>query len=169
MAGKSKKKGKKFRRYLPLLLVAGGAAIVIFGQRWFDNVTDKFVNGIGYKFRNLKLKFRNVTTLQVTAVMTITNTNAIGGKVNSFTGEIRYGQNGPKIVPVNVAAFNLPANGSVDANIISEVNVFQLAASAQDVVKAIAAGNLKKLWLRGKLDTTFAQIPIDTEISPLEA
>lgn len=166
---KKRKKSKKLKKFLPVLLIAGGAAIVLFGQKWFADFTDKFVNGIGYKFSNLKLKLTGFGNLQVTALMTITNNNPIGGRVNSFTGQLKYGQNGQQIVPVNVSAFNLPANGSAQANIISQVPLLALAGNIQNVVTAISNGDYKKLWLTGNLNTTFAQIPIDTEISPLEA
>jgi len=164
---KKTKKADGWKRYLPFMLVGGGAAIVIFGQKWFDSATDKFVAGIGYKFSNLKLKLSGLN-LRVTAIMTITNTNSLGGKVNSFTGSLKFGEGGQQIVPVNVAQFNLPPNGSVNADIVSQISLLQLAGNIQTVVQSIVGGDLRKLHLSGILDTTFARIPIETEITPLK-
>lgn len=166
--GKSKKKSG-WKKYLPFILVGGGAALVLFGQQFFKRATDNFIAGIGYKFHNIKLKIIGLSTLRVTGVMTITNTNPVGGKVKSFTGALTYGRNGGQLVPVNVASFNLPANGSADAQIISEVSLLSLAGSVIQVVQQIVGGDYKKLWLKGTLDTSFALIPIDTEITPFSA
>lgn len=165
MAKKSKK-NKDLKKFLPLLLIGAGAAIVIFGQKWFSDATDKFVSGIGYKFNKLKFKFSGLTMLRVTAVMTVINQNSIGGKVESFNGSLKYGRNGQQIVPIYVNQFNLPANGQAQANIISDINVLQLGGSLVTVVQQIIGGDYKKLWLTGTLKTSFASIPVDTEITP---
>ena len=135
---KTGKKKNEWKRYLPVLLVAAGGAIVIFGQKWFENATDNFVAGIGTKFSNLRLKLIGLTTLRVTAIMTVTNTNPIGGKVNKFTGSLKYGANGQQIVPVNVGTFTLPANGTAKANVISEISLLQLGANAVAVVQSLS-------------------------------
>jgi len=169
MAKKNKGSRKGWRRYMPVILLGTGAALVIFGRQFFDNATDNFINGINYQFHGLKLKFANVTTLRVTAILTITNTNSFGGKVNRFNGSLKYGRTGPQIVPINVGQFNLPAGGSADAQVISEVGLLQLGGNLVEVVRSVIKGDLKKLWLSGTLDTTFALIPVDTEITPFEA
>lgn len=164
--GKKKKKSDDLKKYLPAAALVGGVLIAVFGRKWFESATDKFVAGIGVKFSNLKLKIVGIVNLQVTAIMLVTNTNSIGGKVINFTGVLKYGKNGAAIMPLNVQQFNLPANGTASAQVIAQIGIAQLGSNIYTVVKSIIDGSLKKLWLTGTLQTTFAPIPIDTEITP---
>lgn len=160
---------ENWRKYLPWIALAGGIVIAVYGQELLNKFTGEFINGIGYKFKNAKFKLINgFTKLRFTCTMVITNKNPLGGKVNSFEGKLTYGRNGSEIVPINVGTFNLPPNGSAEAQVISEVALLSLASNVQNVVMAVIDGNWKKLWIKGQLKTTFVNIPIDSEASLLE-
>ena len=166
MAKKEKKGGKKLKRFLPVLLVLGGAALAIYGRDWLSNFIDEFVAGIGFKVRKVRLKFRNVTNIDITLESTITNKNPIGGTATAFDGKLTFGIGGPLLTTLSLPApIQLPANGSVDANILATVNLFTLGASVQAIVSQIQAGTFRKLWLEGTLKTSFAALPISSEVT----
>ncbi len=160
--------GKK-QKSRNLTLILAGVALAIFGGNFLKSKIEKFLNGIGYSFSNVRLKIVNITKLQVTGTLTVKNQNGIGGTVDYFKGNLKYGQGGNNIIPIEVSGFQLPARGSASANFMSEIPILQLATNILDVVNAVASGQLKKLWLTGSLKTSFIAIPVDTEISVLSA
>jgi hypothetical protein len=143
-----------------VLGLGAGVLVAVFGRQWFEKATTKFVNGIGYKFHSFKLKFTSLSNLRVTGIMTLINQNAFGGQVSGFEGELLFGKNGQQIVPVNVGPFNLPGRGEADADIISNVNPLTLAGNLLTAVTSIANGDIKQLWVRGKLRATFFALPL---------
>lgn len=166
MAEKEKKGGKKFKRFVPVLLVLGGAALAIYGREWFSNFIDRFVEGIGFKVRKVRLKFRNLTNLDITLESTITNKNSIGGTATAFDAKLTFGRGGPVLTTLSLPApIPLPANGSVDANIMASVNLFTLGASVQEIINQIKAGTFRKLWLEGVLKTNFVALPVSSEVT----
>ena len=161
MEKKSKKKGIG-----TVGLVLLGVGIAVFGSRIFGGLVDKYVNGLSFMFSGVKFKIQNFKLI-VTGKLTIANQNKTGGSFNGFSGSLKYGRNGQQIAPVNVQGFPLPAQSSGSTTFISEIPIANLVGNLINVVNAIIDGSLKKLWLTGSLNTTFINIPVDTEISVL--
>ena len=93
------KEGMK-NRSKNLMLVLLGVGIAAWAAGFFDNLLTNFLNGIGYSARRVKFKFKNITTVRLTTVLGITNKNDLSVTVNSFRGNLRFGQGGPILAPV---------------------------------------------------------------------
>lgn len=164
-----KKKNKFLRKVAPIVLILGGAALALYGRGLFSRLTDKFLDGIGFKLDKVKFKFTSLTAIKITVSSTITNQNSFGVTASKFQGKLTYGRGGAELAPLALAApVTLPANGSANADIVANINLFSLASSGQQVWNLIKSGELKKAWVTGTLTTNVVAFPIDTEISLFE-
>lgn len=157
-----------------LLLALAGAAAFVFRKQLFGNLIEDFENGILYSFSRVRIRFTGAvitagsikipTGIALVTEWKVRNTNAIGIRINGFSGSIRYGQNGAFIAPVEAAGFDLSPN--VERTVSTETNLNVLLASNQikNVIQAIGDGNLRNLYIEGVLKTSLKDIQVSREI-----
>lgn len=148
-------------------LIAAGIALAVFGGNFLKRKVEQFINGIGFKFSDVKVKIVSGVKLRISGMLTVTNQNSIGGSVTAFDGWLKYGKTGSQIAPIHVNGFQLPPKGSASSPFTTEIQLLDLASNVLTLVTSVINGSYKKLWLSGSLKTSFIAIPVETEIGLL--
>lgn len=157
------------KKYGSLIFILLGVGIAAWASGFFNEAFSNFLDGVGYSAKKVKFRFKSLTTVRLTTVLGISNRNNLGLTVNSFDGRLRFGKDGPVLAPVKSAqSFQVAANKTSDAEFISDINLFTLGASVQELVGMVKNGQMKKLWLEGNLKTSVVNLPVNTAIGLLE-
>jgi hypothetical protein len=172
------------KKWFPILFVGAGAMLVLFGKQLFGYVIEDIEEGIHYRTNGFRLKFTgNLLTIPVINIkipqylsliieMSFENRNPIGGKVNSFTGSVRYGKGGTLIGMVTNSGFDLPPNQSRNVAFQTNIDLITAPSAVKEILSKVKAGEYKKLWLDGKVYITVGGkgivINMSRELSILE-
>lgn len=140
------------------------------GKYLFDQVINSAYNRITYSFGRPNVDFRGLANyppvVKVILPMTITNKNPVGVTIQSFVGEIFYGN--VKLSNVNIPQGGLlPANGELTLNLELNIQGIQVI---NDIVTSLGQTGtystlINVIKLKGVLETSIYRVPVETNIS----
>lgn len=154
-------------------LIVGG--LLFFGKQIVGAAETFVFENFLFDYKKVRVKWTGTikilgitipTGVSVVTELRITNKNPVGGTVNSFKGNLRFGQGGTIILPLNSLAFDIASGETVDLDLESPVNVLTASSTLKQIWSKIIRGEIKKLWMDGTLVTSYgtyepaAEIPI---------
>lgn len=130
-------------------------------------LVEDYANNIGVTFRKVRIKWAGLTqptSFNFLFDLDVRNDNAIGGQVKGFIGKLLLGRtDGYDLGNLNIAPFNLAANTTTEVEVALQIDLLVAGPQIYEAIKA--EDYFKKLWIIGKLDTTFGMVDIKQEVS----